>query len=108
MPDEISPATKDPKFSLSEGLFVETIDGRRVGVVADVGDGYFLTKRRRHEDFWLSDVFVRSVGARNVVLHVDSRGLKRYTPRERPIFRMLTTVGLFTATALTTMFGFGV
>jgi hypothetical protein len=99
--------SQSPHSFLSLGLPVETFDGHRVGTIAALSDDCFLTRRRHHEDFWLPDVFIRSVDTTRVRLQVDEHALRRYTPRERSIRRLLTVVAMFAVSALTTMLGFG-
>ena len=94
----------DPRLAMSDGLTVETIDGHRLGIIAEVGEDFFLTHRSHGEDFWLPEVFVRSVGATNVVLQLDSRALRRYIPGGRPqALRSAAALGLAAAVALTSV-----
>src|SRR6187401_685099 len=100
----MSHTVEDPKLALYDGLTVETLDGRRLGVVAAVGEDSFLTRRSHSEDFWLPEVFVRSVDATNVVLQLDSRALRRYIPGRRAhALRSAAGLGLVAAVALTSV-----
>ena len=51
---------------ITEGLPVYTLDNKRLGSVADVGDAYFRVHVRWRRDFWL---------ARNQVVYVDDRSV---------------------------------
>lgn len=95
------------EFPLTRGQTVETIDGRQIGTVADLGEDCFLTHRRHREDFWLPDVFVRTVTPTRVILHVDARGLRRYTPNESSVRRPVAAFGFIVMAALSTVLGFG-
>ena len=86
---------------MSRGLTVETIDGQQLGIVAEVGEDFFLTHRSRGRDVWFPAVFVRSVGATSVVLQLDSRSLRRYVPGgPTHVVRQVAATGLIAAAAL--------
>lgn len=51
---------------ITEGLPVYTLDNKRLGSVAEVGDAYFRVHVRWRRDFWL---------ARNQVAYVDDRSV---------------------------------
>ena len=97
----MSHTVEGSRLPLSRGLTVETLDGRQLGIIAEVGEDFFLTHRSRGGDVWFPEVFVRNVGATTVVLQLDSRSLRRYVPGGPiHVVRQVAATGLIAAAAL--------
>lgn len=69
---------------LCDGFAVQSIDGRRVGTVASVGDGCLYIATDRGEEVCISDAAILAVERERVSLVCMVEGLPRYFRASTP------------------------